>query len=214
MLSEVIVGSVRNAPQLAPAEGEEILKVGSSLGVEAKLLGRVVAKSQMLFLDAQTQQKVLAVASPVLKPLKVGAGLAEELKLHLLELSYTEDEVAGSDLVSERLAHLSDAEGNLFTGSSLDIVEVYENTLSGLGTEIKLSLGVLGNALEGLEHQIKLTDIGKVLLAALRANDIVLVDVFKHLFICPACYVCTVKILNELICTMTSLALLAVHKGV
>ena len=34
MLLEVIVGAVGNAPQLAPAEGEQVLKVGGRLGVE------------------------------------------------------------------------------------------------------------------------------------------------------------------------------------
>ena len=214
VLGKVIVGSVRNAPKLAPAEGEEVLEVGSCLGIEAKLLGGMVTESEMLLVYAEAKKEVTAVASPVLEPLKVGAGLAEELKLHLLELSYTEDEVAGSDLVSERLTYLTNAERNLFTCGSLNVVEVYENTLSSLGTEIKLRLGILSYALEGLEHKVELTDIGEILLAALGALDIMLVDVVEHLLICPACNVCAVKILDELVCTVTGLALLAVHERV
>ena len=43
---------------------------------------------------------------PGLLPVLVGARLDEELDLHLLELAGAEDEVAGSDLVAERLADL------------------------------------------------------------------------------------------------------------
>ena len=50
---------------------------------------------------------------PVLVPLLVGPGLDEELHLHLLELTGTEDEVARRDLVAERLADLRDAERRL-----------------------------------------------------------------------------------------------------
>ena len=50
---------------------------------------------------------------PVLVPLLVGAGLDEELHLHLLELAGAEDEVARRDLVAERLADLADAERRL-----------------------------------------------------------------------------------------------------
>ena len=50
---------------------------------------------------------------PVSKPLEVGAGFAEELAFHLLELADAEDEVARSYLVAESLADLAYAEGQL-----------------------------------------------------------------------------------------------------
>ena len=56
-------------------------------------------------------RKSPAVVDPVLVPLLVGARLAEELQLHLLELAGAEDEVARRDLVAEGLADLADAEG-------------------------------------------------------------------------------------------------------
>ena len=37
VLGEVVVGSVGNAPQLAPAEREKVFKISGSLGIEAKL---------------------------------------------------------------------------------------------------------------------------------------------------------------------------------
>ena len=45
------------------------------------------------------------------------------------------------------------------------------------GLKIYRILRILGNALEGLEHQVELTDIGEIMLAAGRTADVVLVDV-------------------------------------
>ena len=105
VLTEVVVCSVCNAPKLAPTEGEEELKVGGCLGIEAKLLGRVVAESKIFVLHAKVKKPLVTEVFPIIEPLKVGAGLAEELKLHLLKLSCTESEITGSDLVSEALTY-------------------------------------------------------------------------------------------------------------
>ena len=48
MLREVVVRAVGNAPELAPAEREEELEVRRCLGVEAQLLGIVVAQAEVL----------------------------------------------------------------------------------------------------------------------------------------------------------------------
>ena len=101
MLCKVVVRSVGNAPKLAPAEGEKILKVRSRLGIEAQLLGGMVTQTKVLFCDTQTEKPVFAKASPVFEPLKVCTGFAEELKLHLFKLTDAENEVPGGDLVSE-----------------------------------------------------------------------------------------------------------------
>ena len=123
----------------------------------------------------------MAERAPVVEPLKVGARLAEELELHLLELAHAEDEVARGDLVAEGLADLTDAERQLFARGALDIVEVDKDALRGLGTEVDGVLRVLGHALEGLEHEVKLADVGKVVLAAARAGDLMLLDELLHL---------------------------------
>ena len=75
------------------------------------------------------------------------------------------------------LADLRDAEGHLFAGGALDVHEVDEDALRGLGAQVDFALGVLGDALEGLEHQVELADIGKVRAAAFGAGDAVLLDV-------------------------------------
>ena len=46
MLGQIVIGSVRNTPQLAPAEGEQELEVRGGLGVEAQLL-RVMIPSRL-----------------------------------------------------------------------------------------------------------------------------------------------------------------------
>ena len=80
-----------------------------------------------------------------------------------------------------------------------------EDTLSSLGTEIKLGLIVLCNALKCLEHEVELTDISEVGLSAVGADDIVLLDVSCHLLVAPASNVSAVKVLDKIVCTVTCL---------
>ena len=214
MLGQVVVGSVRHAPQLTPAEGEQILKVRGGFGIEAQLLRVMIPQPQVLLLDVQGQQPVLAEAAPVVEPLQVRTGLAEELQLHLFKLPDTEDEVAGCDLVPEGLAHLCHAEGDLLPGGTLNIGKVYKDALCGLRPQVQLTLAVLGHSLEGLEHQIELPDVGKILLAAARTGDLLLLDIIHHLLVGPACRIGAVKVLDQIIRPMPGLALLTVHQRV
>ena len=173
MTAEVVIGAVGNAPQLAPiGEREGVFYIGSCAGVERKLGRLMVTQTEVFLLDAQRQQPVFAEVFPVSKPLKVGARLAEELALHLLKLTGAEDEVARGDLVTECLADLANAERQLFAGGALDVCEVYENALSGLGTQVAGGAGVLGNADGSLEHEVELADGCEVVLAADGADDI------------------------------------------
>jgi len=183
VLREVVVRAVGDAPELAPAEREDELEVGRGLGIEAELLGVVVAQTQVLLLHAEAQQPVAAERAPVLEPLEVGVGLAEELQLHLLELTRAEGEVARGDLIAEGLADLADAERQLAPRGALDVQEVHEDALRRFRAQIHGVLRVLGDALEGLEHQVELTDVGEVVLAAGGAGDIVLLDEILHLLL-------------------------------
>src|SRR5687768_15900121 len=73
---------------------------------------------------------------PVLEPFLVGAGLDEELHLHLLELTRPENEIPRSDLVPESLADLRDAERNSLACGLLDVQEVHVSALRRFGTQI------------------------------------------------------------------------------
>ena len=183
VLAQVVVRAVGDAPELAPAEREQILKVGRGLGVEAQLLLLMVAQAEVLVLHTQTLEPLVAEAAPVVEPLEIGVRLAEELQLHLLKLADAEDEVARRDLVAEALADLADAERDLAARRALDVLEVDENALCGLGAQIHLGGRVLGHALVGLEHEVEFADIGKVALAAARAGDLLGADEGDHLVI-------------------------------
>ena len=69
----------------------------------------MVAQAEVLLLQAQIHQPLAAELPPVLEPLQIGARLAEELQLHLLELPDAENEVTRGDLVAEGLADLAHA---------------------------------------------------------------------------------------------------------
>ena len=219
VLGQVVVGSVGNAPEFAPTKREEVFKVGRCAGVEAEFFRIVVTKTEVFALHVEVVEEVFAVILPVCKPFKVCAGLAEEFEFHLFEFTGTEREVTGRDFVSEGLTDLCNAEGNLLTGGSCNILEVDEDTLCGFGTEVQGVGGVFGNALERLEHQVELTDIGKVSGAAGRAGDVVFLDIVLHFSVGHTCGIvgevvfCNV-FFDELVRTVTGLTDLAVHKRV
>ena len=69
---------------------------------------------------SEAQQPVVAEGAPVLEPLQIGAGLAEELQLHLLELPDAEDEVAGVISLRKDLPIWHTPKGQLPAGGALD----------------------------------------------------------------------------------------------
>ena len=221
MGGQVEIGAAGHAPQLAPAEGEHELKVGGGVGVVAELLGVVVPQAQVLILHAQLQQPLVAEILPVGEPLQLGARLTEELQLHLLELPGAEGEVARGDLIAEGFAHLAHAEGQLAAGGALHVLEVDEDTLGGLGAQVHGVLGVFGDPLEGLEHQVELADVRPVVLAAGGAGDVMLLHKLLHLGLAEGVHalaqveaVFLAPVLDDLVGAKALLALLAVHQGV
>ena len=221
VLSEIVIGSVRDTPELAPAKREGELEIGGCLRIEAELLRRVISGTKHILRDTQLQQPVKAELLPVCEPLEVRIRLTEELELHLLELSRTEGEVTRCDLVTEGLTDLTDTERKLLTGRTLHVLEVDEDTLRGLRTEIYGILRVLGYTLECLEHKVELTDTGEVMLTAGRTWNLMLLDEGFHLFlrhrIRGTTDIDTVRlceVLDQLICTETLVALLTVHQRI
>ena len=73
---------------------------------------------------------------PFLEPFEFGAGAHEELHLHLFELSHTEDELAGDNLVSERLACLGYAERHFHAACLLHVEVVDEDALCCLWAQV------------------------------------------------------------------------------
>ena len=183
MASQVIVGPVRDPPELSPAEGEQELDIRRRLAVEAQLLLRVIPEPHLFRLHTKLLQPVAAERPPVIKPLQIRIRLTEELQLHLFELTRTEGKVSGCDFIPERLADLSDSERNFLSGRTLHVLEIDKNALRGFRTEINGILRVLRNALERLEHQVKLPDIRKIVFSAAGTGDLMLFNKAHHLFL-------------------------------
>src|SRR4051812_17361075 len=155
---QVEVGAVGDALELGPlrsAEAEPVFDVDRALRVVRQLLVRMLVVAQVVGRDAEVDVPVPALLEPVVVPLLVTAGLDEVLHLHLLELARAEDEVAGGDLVAERLAGLCDAERRLLARRSHDVEEVDEDALRGLGPQVVQPTLVLDRTEIGLQQPVE-----------------------------------------------------------
>jgi hypothetical protein len=106
--------------------------------------------------------------------------LDEVLDLHLLELEQAEDEVAGRDLVAERLPDLADAERQLLPRGREDVLVLHEDTLRRLRPQVDLRAGFRDWADRRAEHHVELAGIGQRAVAAVRAREIGLAQDRAH----------------------------------
>ena len=174
--AQVVVGAVGDALELAPLaalEAEAVFQVDGALGVVRELLLGVLVLAQVLRVDAEVDVPGLAVVDPVLVPFLIGAGFAEKLEFHLLELAGTEDEVAGRDLVAEGLADLADAERRLLARGVHDVRVVDEDALGGFGAQVVQAGLVVDGAQVGLEQAGEGAGLGPLAAhATVRARDV------------------------------------------
>ena len=98
-------------------------------------------------------------------------GVHEELDLHLVELPHPDHALAGGDLVPVAPAGLDDSEGHLLPVVPVEVREVDEDPLGGLGPEVADTGGPGSDV--GLEHEVELLDRSEVP-AAVGALDVVL----------------------------------------
>ena len=68
----------------------------------------------------------------------------------------------GRDLVPERLPDLRDAERRLAARELGDVLEVDEDALRGLGTQVDVEAGLLHGADSRAEHEVELARLGEV----------------------------------------------------
>ena len=116
---QVEVAPVVDALELLPAEREAILDVDRLLRVVRQLVGRVLAQAEARGRHAVALVPGAALGQPLLERRRGRLVRPDEvLHLHLLELAHPEDEVAGADLVAERLADLGDPERQLLARST------------------------------------------------------------------------------------------------
>ena len=135
---QVEVAAMRDALELGPADGEEVLDVARRRRVVRELLGVVRAHAQVALAEAVAQVPRDSLLDPVREPLRRLGRRDEVLHLHLLELERAEDEVPGRDLVAERLADLRDAERRLAARDLGDVLEVDEDALRGLRPQVRV----------------------------------------------------------------------------
>ena len=140
----------------------------------------MIPHSHVFFRQAEIDEPFSAEVTPVWIPLVVCTWLTEEFHFHLFKLSGTENEVTRGDLITEALADLANTKRQFLTHGSLYVSEVYEHALCCFRTQIDCVLGIFQNTLEGLEHQVELSDVGKVMRTAVRTGNVVFSDVINH----------------------------------
>jgi len=119
---------------------------------------------------------------PFLEPVKLCSRFYEELHFHLFELTHTEDELTGNDLVTESLTNLCNTERNFHTTCFLYIQVVYENPLCSFRTKVNLHCSFGSRTHFGREHQIELTNFCPVLSTGDRAYDFFINDNLTKFF--------------------------------
>ena len=72
-------------------------------------------------------------------------GIDEILNLHLLKLAAAEDEIARRNLITKRLALLSDTKRQVRVETIDDVFEIGEDTLGGFRAEVRNRLRIVGN---------------------------------------------------------------------
>ena len=174
MVAEVEVGAGVDALEFLEAEGEIELDIGGGVGIVCQLL--MVVETVILISHSKGLVPLHAGLFPLLEPLHLGAGLAEEFHLHLLEFAHAEDELAGHHLVAEGLADLRDAEGDLHAAGLLHVDIVHEDALGCLRAEIDGVCALAGGTELGAEHEVELAHIRPVLGAGDRADDAAVQD--------------------------------------
>mmetsp|Transcript_25446 Transcript_25446/g.84160 ORF Transcript_25446/g.84160 Transcript_25446/m.84160 type:complete len:392 (+) Transcript_25446:484-1659(+) len=157
MCLEIEVSARRNSEELRAAEGKLEGDVCTCTSIVRQLLLCVNVKVDQFLLHSDRQQPIPAVVNPFL--VKGGPGVIvgrdEILDLHLLELARAEDEVARSDFIAKSFSNLSDTERNFSPCSLLHILEVDENALSRLRSQVGNRRSVAEGADLSLEHEVE-----------------------------------------------------------
>ena len=122
----------------------------------------MVTVTYFLILQSKRMQPVQAEALPVCKPLKVCIRLAEELKLHLLELTGTECEVTRCDLVTEGFTDLTDTKWNLLTDVLCTFLKFTKIPCAVSGLKYTVFLASSVTPWKVLNIMVELTDVCEI----------------------------------------------------
>ena len=166
VVRQIEVGPVVNALEFLPAEREFILDVVGVRGIVRELILAVLMPAQLLWPNPESFHPLHPFRAPGLEPFVLGAGFHEKLHLHLFELASPKDEVAGRDLVAERLADLRNSKGDLLARGLLHVQVIDIDPLRRLGPQVDNGGLILDRPHERLEHQIELPRRGERAFAA------------------------------------------------
>src|SRR5574344_1746316 len=170
MVAEIEVCTAMNTLKLLEAEREIEFYVGCGVGIMSQLL--VIVETVVFRSQSKVDMPFHAVFLPLPEPLHLGAGLDEELHLHLLEFTHAEYKLAGHNFISEGFSYLRDSERNLHAAGLLNVDTINEDALRGLRTQIYHVCLVSDGSELRREHKVELPYICPVLCAADRAYDI------------------------------------------
>src|SRR5205823_6844804 len=133
-------------------EGILVFDVHRHLRVMRKLILRVIAEFEVLFLYAERLPPAHPLGFPELVPGPGFVGMAEPFHLHLLKLARAKDEIARRNLIPKPLSNLRNAERDFHARGVDDVFVVEEDALGGFGAQIDLD-GVDG-ANFAAEHEV------------------------------------------------------------
>ena len=209
MSRQVEVRAVVRTVDFAPAEREQKFNIARRFRIVRQLF--VVMEAQMLCGQTQILKILLAVSLKIVIQIGIRPLFAEGLEFHLLKFNGAEREVTGRNFIAERLTDLTDRKRQLCTHGALYIQEIDIFALRIFGAQINHALAVVCNPAERLKHQIEFADIGKVVLAAVRAGNAVVLDILEHFLFGHAVGMrFGVKIVNQIVGAVAHFALLAV----
>src|SRR5690606_21451481 len=137
--AEVEVSAVVHSLHFLKAErpAEVELDVHCRTSVVRQFIRTVRVELQAAAVQSQRFVPLHPFCTPVLEPLHViTVGIHEELHFHLLELPGSEDEIAWSDLVAERLSDLCNSERHFLARGLLHVHEVHEYSLRGFRAQV------------------------------------------------------------------------------
>ena len=173
VLLQVEIGPVGDAHELAPTHRELVQDVDRPLRVMRELVSRVLVQPHVVGREPVRREPRLTRLDPLVVRVLVSrttldgiVGIDEVFDLHLLEFSRPKDEVTRRDLVAERFADLRDPERQLSARRLQDIVEVHEDALRRLGTQVGHRCVFFDRSHERFEHEVELTGRGELALAA------------------------------------------------
>ena len=180
MLAKVKVSAGVNALNLFETEWHVELNVCCCIGIVSKFV--MVMETIVLCSEAKVLMPLHTCLFPLGKPIKLSARLDEELHLHLLKLTHTEDELTRYYLIAECLTNLSDSERKLHATCLLHVEVIDKDTLRCFRTKIYFHCTISAGSHLCREHEVELTHVSPVLSARNRTNDFLVDDYLLQCF--------------------------------